>query len=298
MEYREYPPHAALRPFVLTYWSLSGCAQETVPQPVLPDGTTELIVHRARPFVRYLAAGPAERQASTLFVGPMLAPVVLLADGAADVVAVRFRPNGAFALLATPQHLLQDAIIDAAALELPWLRRTVQAAEGASSAPAAIAHLEAGLVARVRRIGARTDTRVDAAIAMVDGACGDCRVETVARIAQTARRHLERLFREQVGLTPKAYARVRRFQAVAARVTGDPSSRLADLSHDAGYFDQSHMIRDFLAFAGRTPEESRTRLGDLTRVMLSATSVPASSAVATDHKLGRRWPGGPSAGDH
>ena len=279
MDYREYPPHAALCPFVLTYWSLSGCAREAVPQPVLPDGTTELIVHRARAFFRYQATGPAERQAATLFVGPMQAPVVLLADGAADVVAVRFRPNGAFALLATPQHLLQDAIIDAAALELPWLRHTVQAAQEASSAPAAIAQLEAGLVARVRRIGARTDRRVDAAIAMIDRASGDCRVDALAGITQTGRRHLERLFREQVGLTPKAYARVRRFQAVAARGTADPSARLADLSHGAGYFDQSHMIRDFLAFAGQTPEAFRIHLGDLTRVMLrvhqASTSVPS-----------------------
>jgi len=43
------------------------------------------------------------------------------------------------------------------------------------------------------------------------------------------------------------------------------------VSSDAGYFDQSHMIRDFLAFAGRTPEQFRARLGELTRVMLAGS---------------------------
>ena len=54
-------------------------------------------------------------------------------------------------------------------------------------------------------------------------------------------------------------------------MTEDPSARLADVSYDAGYFDQSHMIRDFLAFAGRAPEQFRARLGELTRVMLSGS---------------------------
>ena len=77
-------------------------------------------------------------------------------------------------------------------------------------------------------------------------------------------------FLQQVGLTPKAYARVVRFTAAAARVMEDPSSRLADVSNEAGYFDQSHMIRDFLAFAGASPEALRLRLGQMTAWMLAA----------------------------
>ena len=269
MDYREYSPHPALVPFVGTYWSLSGRAPDG-PQPVLPDGTTELVVHRERPFFRFVAAGPGERQASTLFVGPMRSPVVLLPDGLAEVAAVRFRPNGAYALLGVPQHDLQDAIVDVAALDVPWLRRTVRTAQEASSVKAAIDCLEAGLLERVTRQHVmRVDARVDAVIAAIDGAAGACRIDRLAAVANHSRRHLERLFREQVGLTPKAYARVVRFSAAAARLTSDPLVPLADLSHDGGYFDQSHMIREFLAFAGRTPDQFRARLGELTRIMLS-----------------------------
>ena len=269
MDYREYPPHPALRPFIRTYWSLCGCPRDAVPQPILPDGTTELVVHRERPFIRYTARGPSERQASTLFVGPMRAPVVLLPDSAAEVAAVRFRPNGAFALLGLPQHRLQDAIVDAAALESPWLRAAVRAARDASSVKAAIAQLERGLLARVNRRRVQTDRRVDAALASIDGASGACRIDAIAAATTTGRRQIERLFREQVGLTPKVYARVIRFTNAAARVTADPSTQLADVSSDTGYFDQSHMIRDFLSFAGRTPEQLRAQLGELTRVMLA-----------------------------
>jgi len=270
VDYREYPPHPALVPFVRTYWSLCGRAPDGSPQPVLPDGTTELVVHRERPFFRFLA-GPGERQASTLFVGPMRSPVVLLPDGLAEVAAVRFRPNGAFALLGVPQHDLHDAIADVAALDIPWLRRTVRAAQEAPSVQAAIGRLEAGLLERVARSDVRVDARVEAVIAAIEGAAGDCRIDRLAAVADSSRRHLERLFREQVGLTPKVYARVVRFTAAAARLTDDPLVPLADVSSDGGYFDQSHMIREFLAFAGRAPDQFRARLGELTRVMLSGS---------------------------
>ena len=269
VDYREYPPHPALVPFVRTYWSLCGRAPDGSPQPVLPDGNTELVVHRERPFFRFAAVGPGERQASTLFVGPMRSPVVLLPDGLAEVAAVRFRPNGAFALLGVPQHHLIDAIADVAALDIAWLRRTVRAAQEASSVDAAIRLLEAGLLERVKSAHLPIDARVEAVIAAIDGAAGACRIDRLAAVANSSRRHLERLFREQVGLTPKAYARVVRFAAAAARLTDDPAVPLADVSHDGGYFDQSHMVREFMAFAGRTPDQFRARLGELTRVMLS-----------------------------
>jgi len=268
VDYREYPPHAALRLFVQTYWSLSGCPRDAAPQPILPDGTTELVVHREHPFIRYMAGRPAERQASTLFVGPMRSPVVLRPEGGFEVAAVRFRPNGAFALLGVPQQRLHDAIVDAAALEIPWLRRAVRAARDERSVHAAIARLESALLERVEGGCSRSDARVNAVLARINGACGACRIDDLADAA-ASRRQIERLFREQVGLTPKAYARIVRFSTAAARVTADPSARLADLSTDAGYFDQSHMIRDFLCFAGRTPEQLRDSLGELTRVMLA-----------------------------
>ena len=71
---------------------------------------------------------PAARQTERLFVGQMRAPVVLQPDGDADVVGIRFRPHGAFALLECPQHLFADEIPDVDALGLPWLDRRPRAA--------------------------------------------------------------------------------------------------------------------------------------------------------------------------
>jgi AraC-like DNA-binding protein len=269
MDYREWPPHPALRPFVRAYWALRGASAESRPQPVLPDGSSELIVHRERPFHRHTAAEGVERQSERLFVGQMRAPVVLQAEGAADVVGIRLRPHGAFALLGCPQHVYADAIPDVEALEMPWLTEAMRRAQQAESAESAIACLEDALRRRLP-VRARRDPRVGAALALIEEAGGDVRVETVAARAGAGRRHLERLFREEVGVGPKVFARLVRFQAAAARVVGEPDVPLVAVSGDSGYFDQSHMIRDFLAFAGSSPDELRRSLGQMTAWMLAA----------------------------
>jgi AraC-like DNA-binding protein len=268
MQYHERAPHPALRPFVRTYWTLSGAGAECAPQPVLPDGSTELIVHRARPFRRHTAARGHERQAPLLFVGQMRAPVVLEPDGAAEVVAIRFRPHGAFALLGCPQDRLVDEIAEVAALGLSWLTATARRAQEAPTAVAAVEQLEDALLRRLDRHPPRRDGRVRAALGVISGADGDMRIQHAAAAAGTSRRHLERLFVEQIGLGPKVFARLVRFQAAAARLVAEPGVALSAVSGDGGYFDQSHMIRDFLAFAGASPEELRKRLGPLTAWMI------------------------------
>jgi AraC-like DNA-binding protein len=68
-----------------------------------------------------------------------------------------------------------------------------------------------------------------------------------------SRRHLAVRFRQELGMTPKALARLLRFERAARRLrAGD---ELADLALDAGYYDQAHFNRDFRAFAGTTPTE-------------------------------------------
>jgi len=61
------------------------------------------------------------------------------------------------------------------------------------------------------------------------------------------------LFRESVGLSPKVYCRVLRFQTAIDRIADDPEMPWASLAAASGYSDQPHFTRDFGAFTGVTP---------------------------------------------
>jgi len=123
------------------------------------------------------------------------------------------------------KHYLHDAIADVAALDISWLRRTVRTAQEASSVQAAIGCLEAGLLERVARPHVQVDGRVEAVIAAIDGAAGACRIDRLAAVANSSRRHLERLFRQQVGLTPNASSWPSRAGHPISFAPGSASSR-------------------------------------------------------------------------
>jgi AraC-like DNA-binding protein len=263
MNYREFLPHPRLRPFVRACWTLSGPGAEMAPQPVLPDGCTELIIHRARPFWRHLAGGVAERQSRRLFVGQMLSPVVLTPDADADIIAFRFEPFGAHALIGTPQAETADAILEIDALDEPWLTRATAAAENADSIADAVRFIERALLTRLDQRRPTADIRVVSATQALIVSGGRLSIEQTARRAGTSARQLERLFHAQVGTTPKRFARVVRFQAAANQILyGGPAE-------DLGFFDQAHMIKEFVTFAGTTPGQFAARLGELTKLMLA-----------------------------
>jgi AraC-like DNA-binding protein len=83
---------------------------------------------------------------------------------------------------------------------------------------------------------------------------GRARVEPLMDETGWSRRHVTERFRRQLGITPKAYARLLRFQHATALLMEQPTSRtVADVAMEAGYYDQSHLARDFAALAGMTP---------------------------------------------
>jgi AraC-like DNA-binding protein len=69
-----------------------------------------------------------------------------------------------------------------------------------------------------------------------------------------SRRYVTERFRRQLGVSPKSYARLLRFER-ASRLLAEPACgrTVADVATEAGYYDQSHLTRDFVALAGMTP---------------------------------------------
>ena len=95
--------------------------------------------------------------------------------------------------------------------------------------------------------------RLDAIVADEDD--DDPRIAALARASGRSHRHFIAGFRDLAGLAPKRYARVLRFKRLLAALAATPRPQWAQLAVDTGYFDQSHLIREFRRFAGVSPRE-------------------------------------------
>ncbi|WP_439489956.1 DUF6597 domain-containing transcriptional factor [Algoriphagus sp.] len=67
-------------------------------------------------------------------------------------------------------------------------------------------------------------------------------------------RSLQRYFKQHVGISPKLYARINRFQSALEQIRQSQFFKLTDIAYQSDYFDQSHFIRDFKEFAGTSPK--------------------------------------------
>jgi transcriptional regulator GlxA family with amidase domain len=110
-------------------------------------------------------------------------------------------------------------------------------------------------------------TAVSVAVEEMLRAGGLVEIGDVAAGVGLSPRQFERRFRAEVGLPPKLFCRIQRFQRIFQALESGPA-KWADVAVDCGYYDQAHLIRDFRAFAGETPVELMAEDTDLARHFL------------------------------
>jgi len=111
---------------------------------------------------------------------------------------------------------------------------------------------EAVLMARLTRSDAAADGGVVRRLAeAVKRSHGAANVSTLAAAHKLSTRQVERIFQEHVGLAPKTFGRLARISKAVKM--GDAGGEWAEIAAAAGYFDQSHMVREFQDLIGDTP---------------------------------------------
>ena len=261
MRYQEFDPSPGLGAVVEKYWILEGTGSAEW-ECILPDGRAELIFHYGAPFARRSANARVDVQPEAMFVGQITAPACLQPRGRVGVAAIRLRPaaTGAFGPAAgeltdkfesldplAPTGSVIDQLAAAAhdRKRIDVLERYVAGAVTAAPRP----EVAFAVDCLVRRGGALS-------------------IKTLATMTGVARRQLERRFQTDVGLSPKAFARLLRVnRAGRLALTG---RSLADIAAACGYVDQAHMSNDFRRLLRQSPQEWQRLAGTLGPLFVGA----------------------------
>ena len=271
LRYREFPPPAPLRRHLTCLWLLEGhaAAAPAEAHAVLPDGSPELIIHLGDLFGAATGEAAPCRQPRAHFAGQLERRLLLWPAGRIAVLGVRFRPAGASTLVREPQDRLRGSWVGLGDLFGARGAALVEEAGNAGSPFAAL-----GVVTRwlTREMGPGPDRRVAAAAERVMSSGGAVPVEQLAREAGIGIRHLERGFLREVGLSPKRLARIARFQRVFHAIDQRPE-RWAAIAADCGYYDASHLVRDFRELACQAPSRLVAEAGPLTRCFTTGSAI-------------------------
>ena len=237
-ELRTRRPIPELAPFLGCYWWLDAVNGTRLRS--FPDACTGVSV----------VMRPGAKRES-FFTGPRLVPSEGVPEFGQSLFGVRLSPGAAFLFLQAPV----DAFVGGRCPLAKILPRETEEFEsrvaGAKTVDAHFDALELLMLDRLR--GCAVHPCVERAMRIVEETAGQIRIAELALRCKVSTRHLANLLRTWVGLSPKALARVVRFQKFLAQMEDVPQESVAARAAELGYFDQAHLTREVSQFFGATP---------------------------------------------
>ena len=257
-----YKPKPPLSKFVDSFWLYEGYVPEHKTERILPTGTLELAINLRQNELRFYDAEDSEN-CSTLS-GAVISGASgrgFVPDTAEEafMVGIHFKPGGAFPFLGLPAGDLADTHVDLETLWGPAADRLRERLCEAGSPAERFQLLQEALLNRLSH-GVEQHYAVSAALEMFGKNQAGPRVRQAAKCLGLSERRFIQIFKTEVGMTPKLFSRIQRFQQTRTFIQHNPSINWADLAVALGYFDQSHLIREFLEFSGLGPTDYLNRL--------------------------------------
>jgi AraC-like DNA-binding protein len=254
-------PAPALRPFIAGY---AGFRQAGVPPAThrgLPSPYLTVIFTLDDPLTVAAHADPRQPPATyrSLVGGLHTSPALVTHEGRQSGIQLLLSPLGSRALLGMPAAELASIDVEGSEVLGPLAGQIVERMRAAVDWPARFAVLDQALTSRLGDplIDPDPCDEVGHAWRRLVASGGTYAVSGLAAETGWSDRHLRSMFSAETGLTPKAAARVIRFdrtrRLLQRRAAAGSPLLLADLAADCGYYDQAHLAREFRDLAGLAP---------------------------------------------
>jgi AraC-like DNA-binding protein len=222
---------------------------------LMPDGSVALVINLRDDVTRTYDRNDLEKchtMPGAIVCGVHTENFVIDTEEQAEVVGVQFRPGGAFPFLGVPPSETHNLHVPLEDLWGSFAKEVRELLLGARTAAETFEILEHALLARAR-CGFDKHPAVAFALKEFHAAPHGKTIRGVTeQIGLSARRFAD-VFAKEVGLTPKLFCRVRRFQRVLRVIRGGREIDWTEIALSCGYYDQAHFNHDFRAFSGINP---------------------------------------------
>ena len=195
-----------------------------------------------------------------MIIGPQATKMNLIVKESHRCFVIGFQPGGLHRLLKIPMQQLYDDGFDGRLLIGRQMEILTEQLMAAKNFDEMILCAENYLLKKLS--GLKEELPLDAALKVLTTNHGLVSVDKIASLACLSVRQFERKCLEQIGYSPKFFARLARFSKAYRLREALPQQSWTSIAYEAGYFDQMHLIRDFRQFAGVLPSVIDTQIKD------------------------------------
>ena len=257
-------PKLPLSQFVENMWLVQGFVADYTREKILPDGAIELIFD-LDPSPKSIFEDEASASFRTVkkawISGERTRYIVIGAARNQSMVGVRFRPGGAHPFFRFPISELSESVTE---LDLIWGRLVDEIRDGLQeieSPDDRLRKLEWFLMRQVQRT-LEPNRLIAFAVNQLQHSPQFLAIRDLASMVGISQKHLISQFERVVGLRPKSFARVCKFQKVVGLLEQQNHIEWSAIALDCGYYDQAHFIKEFQAFSGLNPSDYVNQRGD------------------------------------
>lgn len=274
MSNTSYFPTGLLSQYISVIWFLDTGTSEHTQERTLPTGTVDLVFNLSEE-TSQLYTGTHLNKTQSL-TGPIVCgahsrPFGIDTSQPTKVLGIHFKPGGAASFLGLPSNELQNQNV---ALNDLW-------GHNANTLLDQLRHQETvyqqfrlleQILCSCLEISFHADRITKLAIPVMESTQPQIRIRTLADQFGLSQRQFYQIFHEHVGVSPKTFLRIHRFQKALQKLeTVNKNPEWAHFAVECGYFDQAHLIKEFVTLSGLTPLQYQAQKGNrLNHIPISA----------------------------
>lgn len=252
MKYQQLPPPGHLKEYISAFWTLEAPADSTTPHSfqTFADGCPGLIFQTVEQGSFY----QNDKLLPGFFLyGQATTHARIHATGKLRAVGIFLRPNALKAVFGLNACILTDTCMDANTLVRPDGSSLSEQLVNTTSTTGQIEIISSWINTQAERNNSRRNDMMHYAVSEIARSKGNVALKGLQIEMQLSERSFERKFKEYIGISPKLFSRICRFQASLKQLRNNDFSKLSDVAFENEYADQSHFIRAFKEFAGFSP---------------------------------------------
>lgn len=256
MEFFSHKPSSSLSRYIKSYWMIENCLPPGVKHThrIVPCGLFELSF--------YLAEKPTSATNNknitdnTVITGQLKEYYDINISGKLSLFSIYFYPHGLAMFLDIPLKELKNQSVPLRYIMKNVVNELEDRLSKTKSFMERVDIIEMFLNKQIKkRDNIYQLNRIYNSIGSINKSRGIINLDKLASEACLSRKQFERTFADIVGTTPKQFIKTIRFQNAINEKAQNSSISLTELAHKCGYFDQSHMINDFVSLSGTTPKD-------------------------------------------